>query len=97
MSNVPAVSIATKRLPVPGRTQLDPRPNRTSGLTRAVEQLFERMVAKDSDQRYQQTGELLQDIEACFEEFGHMWMIKRYLRERKGRMGRGDLSLDENV
>ncbi len=51
----------------------------------AVQKLFSRMVAKKCEDRYQCCGELVEDIENCLKEFGHMWMIQRYLQEKKGK------------
>ena len=50
----------------------------------SVQAMFEKMVAKDCQDRYQSCAELVDDIESCLGEFGHMWMIQRYLQERKG-------------
>ena len=51
----------------------------------AVQELFGQMVAKDIDQRFQSACELRSEVESLLGEFGHMWMIKRYLNEKKGR------------
>ena len=51
----------------------------------AVQEMFEKMVAKNCDDRYQSCKELVADIRSCLNEFGHMWMIQRYLQEKKGR------------
>ncbi len=52
-----------------------------------VQAIFDRMVAKDQGDRYQSATELLSDVEKCLADFGHMWMIRRYLTEKKGRHG----------
>jgi len=51
----------------------------------AVQELFAQMVAKDIDQRFQSACELRSEVESLLDEFGHMWMIKRYLTDKKGR------------
>jgi serine/threonine protein kinase len=74
--------VAHREEAVPDLTKLrDDVPN-------AVQNMFERMVAKDIECRYQCAEELAEDVEACFKEFGHMWMIQRYLHEKKGKVGR---------
>ena len=50
-----------------------------------VESIYQRMVAKRPKDRFESAAKLLKEMEDCLSEFGHMWMIKRYLAERKGR------------
>ena len=71
--------VAHREQPIPDLTQL------REDTPEVVQQIFARMVAKEVEQRYQSACELLTEVETVLDEFGHMWMIKRYLREKKGR------------
>ena len=71
--------IAHRETPIP--KLLDHRDD----VPNVVQQIFEKMVAKDCDDRYQNCDTLVEDIQSCLNEFGHMWMIQRYLQEKKGR------------
>lgn len=59
-----------------------------------VDRIFRRMVAKTPEERYQSMNEVVQDMEKCRKEFGHMWMIKRFIAEQKlpSAMGGGEHS-----
>ena len=46
-----------------------------------VDRIFQRMVAKSPDDRYQLMKEVVRDMKKCLDEFGHMWMIKRFIAE----------------
>jgi serine/threonine protein kinase len=48
-----------------------------------VDRIFQRMVAKSPDDRYQSMKEVVLDMRRCRDEFGHMWMIKRFIAEQK--------------
>ena len=71
--------VSHRESPIPDLCEL------RNDVPRPVQKMFEKMVAKQVDERYQTVGELLSDIELSLKEFGHMWMIQRYLHEKKGR------------
>lgn len=49
-----------------------------------VEIIYQRMVAKKkNDERYSDMEEVIKDMEKCRNELGHMWMIKRFIAEKK--------------
>jgi len=48
-----------------------------------VDRIFQRMVAKQPDDRYQTMAAAIAEMEQCRAEFGHMWMIRRFIAERK--------------
>ncbi|MEM8666293.1 MAG: serine/threonine-protein kinase [Planctomycetota bacterium] len=48
-----------------------------------VDRIFQKMVAKSVDDRYQTMVEVIMDMEKCRKEFGHMWMIQRFIAEKK--------------
>lgn len=70
--------IAHRERPIP--SLLDARDD----IPLPVEAIFQRMVAKRPEDRFKSADELLAEMENCLSEFGHMWMIKRFLAERKG-------------
>lgn len=81
--------IAHRETPIP--KLLDHRDDIPS----VVQKIFEKMVAKDCDDRYQNCDDLVTDIQSCLNEFGHMWMIQRYLQEKKERQHSGRVSSSE--
>ena len=49
----------------------------------AVEEIYEKMVAKEAKDRYANAVELIDHMNMVREQFGHMWMIKRFISESK--------------
>lgn len=60
-----------------------------------VERIYQRMLKKDPKDRYQSSSELLADIEECRTEFGHMWMLRRFLKEQKGKHRSRGIVIDD--
>lgn len=48
-----------------------------------VDRIYQKMIAKTPEDRYQTMDELTKDMEKCRNEFGHMWMIRRFIAEQK--------------
>lgn len=48
-----------------------------------VDRIYQRMVAKAPEDRYQSMSDVIHDMEKCRKEFGHMWMIRRFIAEQK--------------
>jgi serine/threonine protein kinase len=48
-----------------------------------VDRIYQRMVAKAPQDRYQTMSDVIHDMEKCRNEFGHMWMIRRFIAEQK--------------
>ena len=71
--------VAHREQPVPSLCQ------RRDDLPTSVDRIFQRMVAKDPDDRYQSVDSLVEEMAACRDEFGNMWMIRRFIDEQKGR------------
>jgi serine/threonine protein kinase len=57
-----------------------------------VDRIYHRMVAKKPNERYQSMDEVVHDLEKCRSEFGHMWMIRRFIAEKKLPSSMGDKS-----
>ena len=56
-----------------------------------VDRIYQHMVAKKPKDRYQTMSEVIQDMEKCRNEFGHMWMIRRFIAEQKLPTSMGDV------
>lgn len=48
-----------------------------------VDRIYQKMVAKSVDDRYQSVLDIISDMEKCRKEFGNMWMIQRFIAEKK--------------
>ena len=57
-----------------------------------VDRIYHRMVAKKPDERYQSMDQVVADMEKCRGEFGHMWMIRRFIAEQKLPSSMGEMS-----
>lgn len=55
-----------------------------------VDRIYQRMVAKVPEDRYQSMSDVIDDMEKCRNEFGHMWMIRRFITEQKLPSSMGD-------
>lgn len=84
----------TGRTMFPGETMMEkiiahretPAPKLSSvreDVPQAVEQIYDKMIAKDPAKRYANAVELIDHMRECRDKFGHMWMIKRFISESK--------------
>ncbi|MGB0595742.1 MAG: serine/threonine protein kinase [Rubripirellula sp.] len=48
-----------------------------------VDGIFQKMIAKDPEDRYQSMQGVVDDMQNCRLTYGHMWMIKRFIAEQK--------------
>lgn len=55
-----------------------------------VDGIFQKMVAKDPEDRYQSMQDAVDDMQNCRLTYGHMWMIKRFIAEQKLPKGIGN-------
>lgn len=55
-----------------------------------VDGIFQKMIAKDPQDRYQSMQDVVNDMQGCRLTYGHMWMIKRFIAEQKLPKGIGN-------
>jgi serine/threonine protein kinase len=48
-----------------------------------LDKIFQRMVAKTKEKRYQTTTDVIRDLEECRSEFGYSWMMRRLIDKNR--------------